>query len=313
LNGSEEHTKVAMGTNCCVHSYCNSTGQCVGCLQPSDCSGSFDFCRQPTCIDGVCGVNYTANGTELPANKQTPRDCFVQVCDGAGDIVTKVEPTDVPVDGNACTQDTCNSDGTPSNPPEPMATVCGDGMNDACDGFGTCKQSNGKTCNAASDCFSGHCVDGVCCNSACDDPCSTCNGSPATAGTCTTVPLGQQDANAGLPCTGASFCDGNGTCKKDDGQPCAMMNECLHGSCVDGYCCESDCTTTCKACNVAGALGKCTNIPMNSSDNNALVTCSGTQVCDGSAGCKLANGQPCTADGDCASGNCKNGLNKCAP
>ena len=313
LNGSEVHTKVAMGTDCGLNSHCDDSGKCVGCFNSTDCTGSFDFCKQPTCIDGVCGVSYTADGTKLPAANQTPKDCYVRICDGAGNTVTKVESTDVPIDDNACTQDACNSDGTPSNPPEPVGTICGDGQNDACDGFGTCKQSNGKTCTTASECFSGYCVDGVCCESACDGICSTCNGSPVTAGTCTLLPSGQKDANAGLPCIATSSCDGNGVCKKDDGQPCAMLNDCLHGFCTDGYCCENDCTATCKACNVSGALGKCTNIPRGLADDNATVSCNGTQACDGNAMCKLANGQTCSTDSQCASANCKNGLNKCQP
>lgn len=310
LNGSAVYTAVVMGAACGLNSYCNATGQCVGCLQPSDCAGTFDFCKQATCIDGVCGVSYELDGKALPDN-QTAHDCFVVVCDGAGNTVTKVDQTDVPMDGNACTQDLCGTDGTPSHSPEPASTPCGDGVNDICDDFGTCKQSNGKPCTSANECSSGYCVDGVCCDSACDAACSACNVSPMTTGACTAVPLGQDDVNAGLPCTGNSLCDGNGACKKENGQPCATSSECFQGFCADGYCCENDCSATCKACNLSGSHGTCGNIPKLMQDNAATTTCNGTQACDGAGVCKLANGQYCTASSQCASGYCKNAQHKC--
>jgi hypothetical protein len=45
---------------------------------------------------------------------------------------------------------------------------------------------NGATCDAAGDCDSGFCADGVCCNIACTDPRLACNV-PANLGTCTLV------------------------------------------------------------------------------------------------------------------------------
>lgn len=314
LNGSQVFTKVAIGTNCGMNSLCNAVGQCVGCLLPADCAGSYDFCKQPTCMSGVCGISYTAANTALPSNGQTPQDCHIAVCNGAGDIVKKIDTTDVPIDGNDCTEDACNSDGTPFHPPEPIATICGDGINDTCDGVGTCKQSNGKPCNAANECSSGYCVDDVCCENACDGTCSACNVSPMTAGTCTMVPPGQKDTYGTIVCSGIFSCDGNGVCKKDNGQGCATASDCVNAQCVDGYCCNEACTATCKACNLSGTLGICKNVPLGMQDNNAPLTCNGTQTCDGSGSCKLINGQPCSSNSMCLSGYCKNSNpDYCAP
>jgi hypothetical protein len=47
---------------------------------------------------------------------------------------------------------------------------------------------------------------------------------------------------------------------------------------------------------------------MNDQD---LDTCTGVHACDGDFACKLASGQPCTQDGQCASDDCT-GDNKCA-
>lgn len=45
---------------------------------------------------------------------------------------------------------------------------------------------DGLTCISSTDCTSGFCVDGVCCNQACDQPGQVCNAS-GQLGTCITV------------------------------------------------------------------------------------------------------------------------------
>ena len=54
---------------------------------------------------------------------QTTGDCKQNQCDGAGTTVVVNLDTDVPVDGNQCTNDVCAS-GTPSNPPSAILTSC---------------------------------------------------------------------------------------------------------------------------------------------------------------------------------------------
>jgi hypothetical protein len=44
---------------------------------------------------------------------------------------------------------------------------------------------NGADCTDPSPCASGFCVDGVCCNTACDDPLERCDG--RVPGTCTSL------------------------------------------------------------------------------------------------------------------------------
>jgi hypothetical protein len=314
LNGSEVHTNVAVGTSCGINSECDIMGKCVGSMKTSDCPGTFTFCKDRVCQAGVCGVKYATNGTALPSSEQVPQDCLVMVCDGEGNKVPRVDVSDVPIDGNSCTQDSCNSDGTASNPPENIGTFCAEGDNDICDGFGACRKSNGKPCAAAGECVSGFCVDGVCCDGACDGACQSCNTSLMTAGLCTFVGAGQADPNAAMPCQGTAACDGNGSCKKNDGEACASSNECFHGYCVDGVCCVSACTSTCKACNVSTSLGACVNVPVGVKDDIAQIACNGTKACNGNGYCKLSNGQPCSMDSQCASGKCSSGSNKtCQP
>jgi len=100
-------------------------------------------------------------------------------------------------------------------------------------------------------------------------------------------------------------------CKDKNGQTCSDGTTCASGFCVDGHCCNSACTDTCKACDVSGVEGTCTNVLLNGNDPT---TCTApTQVCNGNGACKLANGQTCGADDECASGDCNNGMNICQP
>jgi hypothetical protein len=51
-------------------------------------------------------------------------------------------------------------------------------------------KGNGTACLTGTECASTFCADGVCCNEKCDDVCVSCNGSPATKGTCTPYAAG---------------------------------------------------------------------------------------------------------------------------
>ncbi|HJX53884.1 MAG TPA: kelch repeat-containing protein, partial [Polyangia bacterium] len=89
---------------------------------------------------------------------------------------------------------------------------CSDGQ--SCDGSGSCKSKNGVACSSASVCASGFCVDGVCCESACDGKCVSCNQA-ARAGKCSGYAAGSDPENEcgrGHPqcrstCNGAGACD----------------------------------------------------------------------------------------------------------
>ncbi|MBK6807586.1 MAG: hypothetical protein IPG81_01550 [Sandaracinaceae bacterium] len=101
---------------------CNGNGACVDCLAASDC-GFDTFCAQFACVNNTCQQTNTAVGTDLPAGSQAPLDCQVIECDGAGGERSAALNTDVPVDGNACTNDVCTA-GAPSNPPTSVNSVC---------------------------------------------------------------------------------------------------------------------------------------------------------------------------------------------
>jgi hypothetical protein len=45
--------------------------------------------------------------------------------------------------------------------------------------------------------------------------------------------------------------------KGTPGVACTSNNQCLSTFCVDGVCCNDDCTGQCEACNLAGKAGTC--------------------------------------------------------
>ena len=55
---------------------------------------------------------------------------------------------------------------------------------------------------------------------------------------------------------------------KTNGAACGCAADCSSGFCVDGVCCASACTETCKACNVQGAVGTCAFVPGGVSPRN---------------------------------------------
>ncbi len=99
------------------------------------------------------------------------------VCDGSGSVFCDAVP------------------GTPE-----AQETCGNGIDDDCDGV-VDNGCPGTPCGVDGDCVSTHCVNGVCCNTACAGECFTCSG---TGGTCVPRPNG-------TPCAGGT-CDGSGGC-----------------------------------------------------------------------------------------------------
>ena len=124
---------------------CDGSGQCVGCVAPTDCSGQDTECQTRTCAAGVCGVSNAASGKLV--SMQTAGDCQVNQCDGNGAVQTVPDNADVPVDGETCTKDLCTN-GVPANPPEDVGTACSEGSGTQCDGAGKC-----AACLVATDCL----------------------------------------------------------------------------------------------------------------------------------------------------------------
>jgi hypothetical protein len=131
--GNPVHNPVMQGVSCGTNKTCDGQGNCVGCITAADCPGQDNACQSRTCTSGICGFNYVPAGT--PVGTQAAGDCKKNACDGSGNTVVMADDSDLPIDGNPCTDDVCSS-GTPSNPPSAAGTVCN--TTGFCNGAGTC-------------------------------------------------------------------------------------------------------------------------------------------------------------------------------
>ena len=179
-------------------------------------------------------------------------------------------------------------------------------------------QSLGDACTQASDCVSGFCADGVCCESACDDACRTC-ALTGSAGTCLAVPSGQSPA-AGHPncgpdttasCQRSGFCDGSGKCALYDNTTVCKAGGC--NTTTDQLTAASKCdgAGTC----VAPASVACAPFRCKSTGDTCATTCQTNADCSGTNPTCFQNscgkrglGVPCTGSTDCSSGFCVDGL-----
>ena len=255
-----------------ANTVCDGNGSCFGCDDASDCV-DVGGCQQPTCVGGVCG--------------------------------SAPDPTDVVVDANECTEDLCTGP-VPNHPNKPLGAVCGGAR--ACDGSGQCL---GARC-PDNPCPSGSsCVDGVCCNTACDQPCEACSkdakGGVGLDGTCEPVAKGQDPTNE---CPAPEVCDGTvgvTACKLPNGESCADGAACNSGLCVDAFCCDAACSAVCQSCALAGSQGTCTNMPDGTDPESE---CSGSVLCNGTGACGslFGNGAACTTGVECQTGNCVDGV-----
>jgi len=190
------------------------------------------------------------------------------------------------VDGRCCSSpcdgpcEACGADGlcvpTPAGSLDP---ACPD---TACDGQGACALRAGEACTTASQCVTGHCVDGVCCTSACEGTCEACQLSET--GICAPIPAGEDpDGECGdLVCDGSRAC---GASKIANGAACGEAASCESGFCVDDLCCAvADCSPY-----RCGQGGIC---PLTCQDDDACTR--GHHCVDGACvevgGCQLSAG-----------------------
>jgi MYXO-CTERM domain-containing protein len=95
------------------------------------------------------------------------------------------------------------------------------------------RRSDGEPCAGAAQCLSGNCVEGVCCDQACDgDPCRACSkaqGAPAD-GTCAIAP--GKACDDGDQCSQIDACDEAGACAGAKPVVCSSEDACqLPGTC----------------------------------------------------------------------------------
>jgi hypothetical protein len=212
--------------------------------------------------------------------------------------------------------------GGPQCPPD----VSGCGSTLYCGGSACLdKKANGIVCAAGTECLSGFCTDGVCCNATCTGSCEACNRSgsvgicsPHLTGTDPEAACGAYDCNGSgaclTSCSGgacSAACKDSGYCsgtlcaaKKSNGASCGSGCECATGNCVDGVCCNTACAGVCVACNLTGQIGTCSPRPVGTDPENGC----GNYACDVNGICATTcSGCPattCKAANQCVAGAC---------
>jgi len=240
---------------------------------------------------GVCTHDGNCAGCTVDAQCDDGNPCSIDACVldvCAHDIVTEI--------GTACT--TAGS------------LIANDG---ACTPVGNaivCKPKLGATCDAllgGSDCASGHCVDSVCCESACDGVCAQCGGD----GKCNVMPA--DDAACGII-----------DCDLLDNLPCRNYSDITSNRCASfGSCKTANTTGTCTSYTDATAgtecgarycaafvwmrqscaSGSCSGSATVADCNDGL-TCT-TDSCDSAAGCgHTNNAADCGICSICSGGGC---------
>jgi hypothetical protein len=197
---------------------------------------------------------------------------------------------------------------------------CADGYTDV---DGECLIAQGGGCEDGDACESGHCVAGVCCASACDDPpvCQVAEGATCEDGeTCvypaaeSTVTCDDDDA-----CTDGDHCD-DGACQPGTSISCDDGNTCTADSCDPAEGCEHDGTgVTTAGCLPDDACGQgyhCFGDKDGSCTPATVTSCANLDdachagMCDPIDGCEavaVENGTACDADACTLGGMCMNG------
>ncbi|MGZ3450363.1 MAG: Kelch repeat-containing protein [Polyangiales bacterium] len=164
-----------------------------------------------------------------------------------------------------------------------------------CSAAGSCLLKPGQATASATACASGIADDGFCCSGACGGTCQTCAGS----GACVSVTGDDPDT-----CNGTNTCSASGVCLLKNGQPATTGASCASGFAIDGVCCDTACTGTCRACTKAlkgsGADGVCGFVATSTDPRTSCPgrTCSGSlqddgHTCDGAGGCIVTTTTSC--------------------
>jgi N-acetylneuraminic acid mutarotase len=173
------------------------------------------------CQAGVCQGTSAPDGTPCDDGNActSPDTCTAGVCQGTAPAACT--SLDACHDPGTCDPDT----GLCSNPVKPS---CDPSLDGGSDGGAAIAASGLQTCAADADCPTGHCADGVCCDTACTERCSSCV-LPGHVGQCTSEPTGvdlRHDCGAEGSCV--ETCGPGGACVG-----AGTGTECVANHCTD--------------------------------------------------------------------------------
>ncbi len=176
---------------------------------------------------------------------------------------------------------------------------------------------NGEVCALANECASLYCVEGVCCDTACGDPCVSCLAArkeSGASGVCGVVPEGVDpregcSAESRTSCGTTGQCDGRGACAfhaagtQCDPATCPTeRSENPPDPCDGEGTCETTATRPCEPgylC-VDGACGTSCEVDADCDTERAFACRDGA--------CRIPQGGPCEESAHCETGHCADGV-----
>ena len=276
-------------TNSCINQgapSCGSNGKCEG-------GGCQKYAAGTPCKAAACPVGTT---NFIPG----------AACDGVGHCVTPASMSCVPYKcGAAVCNATCVADADCSAGNSCTNGSCG-------------LKPPGAQCAGGGECASGNCVQGVCCNSACNTPCVACNLQGAV-GTCKPLANNAPDArctdSGAANCGTDGQCDGNGACQKYPAGTQCMAASCPKGSATLNPAKQCDGNG---ACQPTGMARSCGAFLCNATGDACLTNCQGDTDCvkpnlcnpnNNRCGSQAPAGQTCTRTEECQAGlSCVDGV-----
>lgn len=314
-NGVCTHPNKASGTACGSSSNtacdapdtCDGAGTCVDQVKANGvtCAAASGDCDLVDRCDGVSKVCADANAASGAACTDDGNSCTSDICNAQGTCThpSKTNGTACADDGNSCTNDVCTS-GVCTHPNKPSGSACGNSTPglcdnaDSCNGSGVCLANNlpnGTTCaDDGNDCTNDQCSNGVCAHPAKANG-TTCapDSSQCTNDVCSAGVCTHPNKPAGTACGSSSA----GLCDNPD--TCNSSGVCLANNLPNGTVCADDgneCTTD-----------RCTSgVCVHPVKANGTI-CGDTNVCNGRETCQSGtcaagtslqcnDGDPCTVD-----------------
>ncbi len=308
----------------------------IAALATCSCSvNAVELAAETTCVKagtdgGACpGAARCLKAGDLAACAAKPPQ--PEICNGVDDDCNGKTDEAACDDKNACTSDTCEPAGkgcvATALPDKAACTFVPGGDAPPIPGHciaGTCvpKPVLGSACSAGGECESGFCVDGVCCNKACNGLCEACAAAKTGVkdGACGPVQQGQDPedectADPVSTCLFVGHCDGKGACEQyAEGTVCAdatcdLPNDAKAPSLCKGGVCKAGAAIPCITsescmfgyCSEAKCHVKPTTDPCDDGDPCTKADTCGGGVCKGQpGGCddkNLCTIDACAADG----------------
>ncbi len=248
-------------------------------------------CASGFCVDGVCCDTDCSAG------------CFA--CTTA--LTGGTEGTCLPASAGTDPDSDCDDSGAPT------CTLDG-----TCDGAGACAMyaavpCTPRACTSGSDCASNRCYDGICCDTICSGTCEACTAAlkgHGNDGVCEPI-LGGTDpenecASRGSgSCAGEGMCDGSGNCTAE-----TAGTVCAAAACTDALTLSSEATCDSNGDCMPSFTQDCAPYVCDASSLQCSFSCTTASDCAPGLECTsgqclpLQDGETCSNDGQCQSGQC---------